>query len=183
MLPFRRSGARLLSLLHVLLLFGVALDHLLCLLLMALLDLLPLSLIGILSVELLVFPVLLLLKFLPILLLLGVKLFLLFLIFLVLLGISCVRRSRALNRAQVIGVHGVGATRVVSGRRIASSGIRGMMERTGLAGGHDPALVECPWFGSGSDRRPAMIDCRPQLWIRAGSLHVLPLRRRGWKMA
>ena len=67
MLFSRRSRVGLrLSLLQPLLLLGVLLRQLLCLLLVTLLDLLPPGFICILSCKLLVLPVLLLLKFLPV---------------------------------------------------------------------------------------------------------------------
>jgi hypothetical protein len=73
----------LLPFLQLLLLLGVPLHHLLCLLLMPLLDLLPPGFVRALSCELLMFPFLLLLKFLPFFFLLRKQLFLLFLVFLV----------------------------------------------------------------------------------------------------
>ena len=158
----RRSGTRLLSLLHALLLLRVSLLQLLGLLLMALFELLSSGVIRVLSCEPLVFFLLPLLQFLPLFLLLCVHLFLLLLIFAVLPGVAGVWRSRSLERWQVIGMHGP-ARVVVFGGRIGSSGIaaswisRTAVNGAAFPGGHDPATAKCSWGGSCSNGRLAAI--------------------------
>jgi len=125
-------------------------------------DLLPSGIIGLLSGEPLVFTFLLLLEFLPLFFLLRVNLLLLFFVFAVLLGISRVWRSRTLGRRKLIRMDGPGARWVVAWAflitvptcRIFS---RWTMNGTTFSGGHDPAIIECGSFGSGSNRRLAVI--------------------------
>ena len=140
---------------------------------MALFDLLPSPFVGIFPGELLMFALLLLLEFLPILLLLGVKLVLLLLVFPVLLGVPRIWRRTALERRKFAGMDCVGATRVVVLRRIHRSRIglspiastrvalscvsRAAMNRTALAGVLDTMLVKCSGPGSGGDGRLATI--------------------------
>ena len=125
-------------------------------------DLLPSGIIGLLSGEPLVFTFLLLLEFLPLFFLLRVNLLLLFFVFAVLLGISRVWRSRTLGRRKLIRMDGSGARRVVAcafstcipTRRIFS---RRTMNGTTFSGGDDPTIIECASFGSGGNRRLAVI--------------------------
>ena len=168
LMPFffsRRSGAwRRLFLLQLLLLLRVPLHHLLCLLLVPLLDLLPSAFIGMLSCELLVLFFLLLLKFLPLSVLLRMKLFLLLLVFSVLLRIPRIWRRWTLGARNLVRVNRASATRgVVLRTCIPSTHILStrIMNRASLAGAHDSALVKCSRSGSSSDGRLAAVYGSP----------------------
>jgi len=106
-------------LLNSLLLLHVFLLHLLRLLLVPLLHLLLLGRTGVLALHFLMLLVLLLLEFLPLLLLLRKHLLLLLLVLLIAVGVTCIRRGRALNLRKVIGMHRAGT--VCTSRLVAAT--------------------------------------------------------------
>jgi hypothetical protein len=93
-----------LPLLHSLLLLHMPLLQLLGLLLVPLLDLLPSGWVGLLAFHPLVFPIVFLLKFLPLFFLLCVDFSLLLLVFPVVVGIAGLRGSGTLQRRKVSGM-------------------------------------------------------------------------------
>jgi len=118
-----RCAANRLSLLHLLHLLLVALLHLLRLLLVLLFYLLHSGRSGILSRQLLVFLVLLLLEFLPVLVLLCDQLVLLLLVLLVQFGVPCLRRTGLFDGRQFLRMdRGVGASSGGNRRRAVVRG-------------------------------------------------------------
>src|SRR3984885_5964608 len=160
--------------------------QLLSLLLMLLLQLLRLSCISFLLREPLVFLVLLLLELLPLLVLLCAELFLLFLIFLVHLRIPSIGCSSALGRRKILGMDRRGRARItllwtirllVTPRFCRAATSRRMVRRSSFPSRHHRVSAEFPRLFSSRDWGLALVHRSPQLWVRAGSLHMLSLSR------
>ncbi len=165
--------------------------QLLRLLLVLLFDLLRSGFIGLLFRQPLVFLFLLLLEFLVFLFLLRVKFFLLLLVFLVQFRVPRVWRSGASMRWKVLRMDCSGGRGTLFSGRAACSlprcpvratiGWR-MIWRSRLFGRHGSASpLQFPRPGSGRNRRPAMVDRSPLLWVVARSRLMLSLSRYRWE--